>query len=443
MDEEASELGPMPEKCRSLGSAIRLIESNYDIGLLRASAITRADDLRVFFAAQQFQRRPPYKQLQPKLQQDIKSFFGDYRSAQSAGLQLLQETSDVSLLQAACERASEQGLGWINGEHSLQLHIDLVERLPAVLRAYVGCGLVLWDAIGNVELVKIHIGSGKLTLLEFDDFGTDPLPRLRRRVKVNLRKLDYDVFDYGSVEYPNPLLYYKSRYMHEDQPGYAEQKTFDDAIESWGLVALDGPAPSAEEFHAALKEARLAVKGVRLIRCFTIPDLDDRCGANFTYRSFIACGETQSRLGLSNLPLQPQTYNALHDLAVRIIDPIVDYFGAIKLTYGFCSFELSKHITKRVAHHLDQHAGFEVAGANKLICSRGGAACDFLVEDEDMEEVADWIIKHVPFDRLYFYGAASPVHVSYAERGERKAYRMVLTNGGRLMPRPYALARDT
>jgi hypothetical protein len=72
-----------------------------------------------------------------------------------------------------------------------------------------------------------------------------------------------------------------------------------------------------------------------------------------------------------------------------------------------------------------------------MICSRGGAACDLLVEDEDMEQVADWIIANLPFDRLYFYGPDRPVHVSYSERGERKAYRLVAIDGGRFLPRRY------
>jgi len=39
----------------------------------------------------------------------------------------------------------------------------------------VTCGLVLWDSLSEVQLVKIHITSGKLTLLEFDDFDETPL----------------------------------------------------------------------------------------------------------------------------------------------------------------------------------------------------------------------------------------------------------------------------
>jgi DNA phosphorothioation-associated putative methyltransferase len=435
--EEVARLGPLPQVCATFFSAVRQIESRYDLALLRNAAETRADDLRVFFAAQQFQKRPPFHQLEPRLRRDVRTFFGDYQSAQAAGLCLLQETSNTEQLLKACQGAAEDGLGWLDADHSLQLHLDLVERLPALLRAYVNCGLVLWDAIGQVDLVKIHIGSGKLTLLEYDDFEKQPLPTLRRRVKINLRKLDYDMFEYGSPAYPKPLLYAKSRYLHEDQSGYAEQKAFDDAMEAAGLLPDDGPEPSVEALGQAMNLARYAVKGMRLVRSNVIPDLDQPCGQSFTYRQLIECGETRSRLGLRNLPLRPQTYNALHDLAVRVLDPVVEYFGAIKLTHGFCSSELSKHITKRVAHKLDQHASYELNANNRMICSRGGAACDFSVEDEDMEQVADWIIANLPFDRLYFYGSHRPLHVSYSERGEGKAYRLVVTEGGRLIPRPY------
>ena len=437
--EEVSRLGPLPQACTTLSAAVRLIEAHYDLEILRSAAATRTDDLRVFFAAQQFEKRPPFHQLEPRLRRDVKAFFGDYQSAQAAGLRLLQDTSSSEQLLSACKQAVEDGLGWLDADHSLQLHFDLVERLPAILRAYVNCGLILWDAIGQVDLVKIHIGSGKLTLLEYDDFDKQPLPTLSKRVKINLRKLDYDMFEYGSPSYPKPLLYAKSRYMHEDQPGYAEQKAFDDAMEAAGLLPEDGPDPSAEALSLAMNLSRYAVKGVRLVRSSTIPDLDQRCGQNFTYRQIIECGETQSRLGLRNLPLRPQTYNALHDLAVRVLDPVVEYFGAIKLTYGFCSPELSKHITKRVAHQLDQHASCELNANNRMICSRGGSACDFLVEDEDMEQVADWIIANLPFDRLYFYGLDRPLHVSYSERGERKAYRLIATAAGSTVPRAYNL----
>jgi hypothetical protein len=313
----------------------------------------------------------------------------------------------------------------------------MVDRLPLLLRAYVACGLILWEAISEVQLVKIHITSGKLTLLEFDDFDSRPVPLLRRRIKVNIRKQDCDLFEYDNSGHAKPLLYRKSRYLHEDYPGYAEQASFDEALEATGILGESEFGPPPELLAERLESRRLAISGMRLVRSERIPDLDDPCGAHFTFRSLIECGETQRRLGIKNLPLNPASYNALHDLATQVLDPVVDYFGGIKVTYGFCSAELGKHITKRVAPKLDQHAACEVGRRKGPICDRLGAACDFIVEDEDMREVVDWIIANLPFDRLYFYGPDRPIHISYGPQNSRAAYQMVGTASGAVVPKRY------
>jgi len=425
----------------NLGKALRLLARHYDQGLLAAAAKTRADDVRLYMAAQQFSRRRLYSQLEPRLQHDIKSFFGDYRTAQTSGMRLLLDAADTATVFAACRQSAENGLGWLEADHSLQLHVSLVERLPVVLRAYVTCGLILWDSLSDVQLIKIHIGSGKLTLMEFDDFDTSPTPLLRRRIKVNVRKQSYDLFEYGSQEYPKPLLYRKSRYLHEDYPGYAEQLAFDEALEATGILSASDFGPTPAELATTLEARRLGIVGMKLVRSARIPDLDQQCGANLTYRHFIECGETQHRLALPNIPLNPNTYNALHDLAVNVLDPLIEYFGAIVLTYGFCSSALGRHIHRRVAPELDQHASLEVNRLGRPICTRGGAACDFLVEHEDMREVADWIIAHTPFDRLYFYGSDRPLHVSYTHAGVRQAFDMRVSKTGRLVPRKYVERR--
>lgn len=435
--DEVANLEEIESQIGGLGKAVRLVTRHYDQSLLAAAATTRADDVRLYLAAQRFSRRPAYRQLEPRLQRDIREFFGDYRTAQASGLRLLLDAADPSQLLEACQRAATTGLGWLEDEHSLQLHVSMVDRLPALLRAYIACGLILWDAISEVQLVKIHIASGKLTLMEFDDFDASPIPALRRRIKVNVRKLDYDLFEYGSREYPKPLLYRKSRYLHEDYPGYAEQLAFDDALEATGILGDSDFGPSPERLFEVLESRRLAVSGMRLHRSERVPELDQACGANFTFRSFIECGETQQRLGLRNLPLNTATYNALYDLATQILDPVIDYFGGIRLTYGFCSHELGKHITKRVAPKVDQHAALESTRAGKLICERGGAACDLYVEDEDMRDVADWIVANTPFDRLYFYGSDRPIHVSYSSSGSQQAFRLTETKSGKLIPRRY------
>ena len=437
---EAAEVANLPEIEANVGGlpkALRALTRIYEQSLLAAAAASRTDDIRLFMAVQQFSRRRPYGQLEARLQKDIKAFFGDYRSAQAAGLRLLQDAASTDQILLACQRAATEGLGWLENGHFLQLHRSMVDRLPAVLRAFVECGFILWGSMSEVHLVKIHITSGKLSLMEFDDFDSSPLPLLRRRIKVNVRKQDYDLFDYGSAAHPKPLLYRKSRYLHEDYPGYAEQFAFDEALAATGILGEAEFGPTFEELGQRLELLRLAVSGMRLVRSTSIPDLDQACGSNFTYRSFIECGDTQRRLGIRNLPLNPATYNALHELATQVLDPVIDYFGGIALTYGFCGTELSRHILKRVAPRLDQHASCELGRGGKLICDRGGAACDFIVADEDMYEVAAWVFANTDFDRLYFYGKNLPIHVSWAPTRNRQAFRMITSSSGHLIPRPW------
>ena len=152
---------------------------------------------------------------------------------------------------------------------------------------------------------------------------------------------------------------------------------------------------------------------MRLIRSRIIPDLDASCGRYFTYRDFIECGETQARTGIPNLPKEADSYTALYELATNILDPVINYFGMIKLTYGFCSAALAKEIPGRIAPKLDQHAAHEKKRNGKFLCERLGASCDFIVEDEDMEEVVQWISENINFDKIYFYGNDRPIHVSY------------------------------
>ena len=439
--DEVTNVAEVDAQLGGLSRALRLIARHYDQTLLDAAARTRADDVQMFMATQQFAKRPAYRQLEQRLQRDIKAFFGDYRAAQAAGLTLLVDAADPAKILAACQVAATRGLGWLEAEHSLQLHVCMVERLPAILRAYVTCGLILWDSMSEVQLVKIHIGSGKLTLMDFEGFDDTPMPLLRRRIKVNVRKLDYDVFEYGSAAYPKPILYRKSRFLHEDYPGYADQLAFDEALDRTGILGESDYGPPAERLAEQLSLRRMAIVGMRLARSDSIPDLDAPCGVNLTYRSLIECGDTQRRLGIANVPLNPATYNALYDLASELLDPAIEYFGSIRLTYGFASPELTKHIGRGIAPKLDQHAACEHGAKGALVCERGGAACDFIVNDEDMREVADWVIANLPFDRLYFYGPDRPIHVSYSPAPENQAFAMAQSTGGRLIPRPYAAAK--
>lgn len=434
---DKSEVRSMPQLLEVFGSlpkALRFLRSHKDEAILDATHQLKKDDLLVYFALGMFEKRKPYRHLESHLQRDIKAFFVDYGSAQLAARELLFSISQPELLDAACRDAASEGLGWHIEEESLQLHSSLVERLPPILRVYVGCGAALYGDINSADLVKIHIRSGKLTLMRFDDFLNKPIPKMTHRVKILFRRQEFHLFEYGE-EYESPNLYLKSRFMNEETDSYSDQVSFDNQLENQNLFDLTGYGPSPSEFEHKLQLARWEIDGMKLIRSRSIPNLDDPCGNNFTYRDFIECGETQARTGLPNLPKNPDTYTAFYELASKILEPVIDYFGMIKLTYGFCSTELAKEIPGRIAPEIDQHASHERKRSGKYICERLGAACDFIVEDEDMGEVVTWVFENTPVDRIYIYETNRPIHVSWATEPIRQITKMELSPSGKRVPR--------
>jgi len=427
----------------SLPAALRFIKSRKENAeaILKTARSSRIDDLRVYFAQLQFEKRKPYRHLEARLQRDTRTFFGNYNTAVVEGRQLLFNLANIEAIGQACHAAAEYGVGWLVDSESLQLHTSLVEQLPALLRAYIKCGTVLYGDISSADLIKIHIRSGKLTLMKFDDFIGEPLPRMTQRIKINLRQQDLDVFDY-SGPYTPPYLYRKSRFINEEFPYYVEQLAFEEALEDLAQLDLDGYGPPPEAFDEQLVRERYEVDGYHLTRSKAVPNLDEPCGRYFKYRDFIECGETQTRTELPNLPKQADSYTALLDLAINVLDPVIDYFGMIRLTYGFASPDLTKLIKGRIAPKLDQHSAHELNRLGNPVCERLGAAVDFLVEDEDMVEVGRWIAANIAFDRLYIYGRNEPIHISFGP--EMSSQITVMTPGeasGRLVPKTLTIEK--
>lgn len=354
--------------------------------------------------------------LNASLKQDVKYFFDSLGAAQAAGAEILKAIASPSIIAEACQLAAQNGFGYYSGNHSLQIHTSLVDALPAVLRVYIGAAATIYGDVRSADLVKVHVRSGKLTVLEFEDFDSSPTPLLRRRVKIHLRTQEIDVFEYAE-NYEPTLLLGKSNFINEEFPGYTQQAAFDEQILPLCL-SLPEHGPTKPQFEQLLRNERIELSGFELRPSGTIPSLDDACGRWYSYRDLTQCSETAQSAGIENAPLVPQSYNALLALTKNILDPVIDYFGRIELTYGFCSPQLARAIKRRgvgrIAANLDQHAAHEVDRAGNQICSRGGAAIDFLIQDEDMYAVAEWIAHNLPFDRIYIYGIDHPIHVSFS-----------------------------
>ena len=110
----------------------------------------------------------------------------------------------------------------------------------------------------------MHIRSGKLTMMMYDGFETQPIPMLRERIKINLRNRHVDFYDYGYGDYAPQPLYWKSQLIDETFGDYSKQKSFDKRLERLELPGMQGYGLSPEDFEAVLLHGhRLIVKGYR------------------------------------------------------------------------------------------------------------------------------------------------------------------------------------
>ena len=215
----ALELGrpAAPEECPEAQSLIRSVGSwrrvhewvgrFFSPDEFEAAAIGRQEDLLVYFALSHFGRRRPYSQLPDRLQRDVQFFFGSITKARNAGKRALFATGDSARMEeAAVFCHDELGIGILNDDHDLTFHRSVLGECLPLIRVYVGCALQLFGDAGAIDLIKVHLQSGKVTFLVYDDFEGASTPRLVERIKVDLPRLRVDFFDYVGEYEPQPLM---------------------------------------------------------------------------------------------------------------------------------------------------------------------------------------------------------------------------------------------
>ena len=173
---------------------------------LEAAAIGRQEDLLVYFALGHFGRRRPYTEFPPRLQRDVRFFFGNITKAKAAGKRALYAVADRErLADAALFCHEELGIGRLNNLHDLTFHQSLLGECLPLIRIYVGCALTLFGEAAVVDLIKVHMQSSKVTFLIYDNFEGTNRPNLVERIKVDLARLRVDFFDYVGRFDPQPL----------------------------------------------------------------------------------------------------------------------------------------------------------------------------------------------------------------------------------------------
>ena len=165
----------------------------------------RKSDLLLYFALGLFEKRQAYTHMPSGLKRDVKAFFEDYKTAINAATLALYSVGDPGLIETKANEAYESlDIGEFIDGHSWIIHRSAIQSLPVELRIYIGCGTQLYGDIEEFDLVKIHFTSGKVSLMRYDDWSKDT-PMLVERVKIKLRELDIDFFDYEGKYDPTPL----------------------------------------------------------------------------------------------------------------------------------------------------------------------------------------------------------------------------------------------
>ena len=144
---------------------------------------------------------------------------------------------------------------------------------------------------------------------------------------------------------------------------------------------------------------------------------------NFTL-SEMTKSDTAIRKGINNNPNAEQI-EKLKTLCEKILQPVRDHFGRVKVTSGFRSVVLCQAIGSSVN---SQHAKAE--------------ACDFEVIGVDNAELADWIHRELEWDQLIleFYTPGEPnsgwIHCSVTEGMPRKSFLHAFRAEGKTKYKP-------
>ncbi len=224
----------------------------------------RTEDLLVYLALSRFRKRPPLSHLPGTLRSDMRTFFGTYAKACRRADELLFRTGDASAIDEACKRST---VGKLLPD-DLYVHRTALDSLEPLLRIYEGCGREYLGEIEGANVIKIHRRSGKLSYLVYPEFESDPHPALLRCVRVALRTLRIECYDYSQTSNP-PILHRKETFLHPDHELFAKFARLTQQEEQRGLLTEAASIGTREGWKTRLGERGFALKGHRVVKSRT------------------------------------------------------------------------------------------------------------------------------------------------------------------------------
>jgi DNA phosphorothioation-associated putative methyltransferase len=251
----------------TFGSAKRLFNLLMDVEKklqFEQAKVARREDYLVYFALGFFSKRRTYKSMPEGKKRDIKALFTNASAGHEEAKEWLFKIADNELLQTAVDQATQYIPSIYNLGHSLLIQTRYINQLPVILRVYVGAAAMVYGDWSEADVVKIHLTSGKVTFMVYDDFIQNSIPRIKERVKVKLAEQDIDYFDYINEDKRPPLLN-KHELMAESDDNYIDQKRLDEKLISLDVVSDTGEQNiSIAEFNNRLRINKKRVRNFRL-----------------------------------------------------------------------------------------------------------------------------------------------------------------------------------
>lgn len=265
---ETNHYDPLLSKGVSSKEIQQILLDHFDRKDLEIAAMAIKEDLILAQAMSKFQGRRYFNQLSDEQKTEIRYFFASFSHLKESADILLADIAEPEILFADAQVFLETQPPCFSSEDLgyLTLHTSLLETLPLRLRAYIECAKSLYGELESIQLIKIHLLTGKVTFLGYNDFYQKPLPELIERIKVDLWNQRVFFFDYVD-EYKPPLLYWKSKFLTENLQNYEKQKTFDANLDLFGCAPKDpnfGESPDG--LRQKLRDRNRTIRGFRFFK---------------------------------------------------------------------------------------------------------------------------------------------------------------------------------
>ncbi|CCN82727.1 conserved hypothetical protein [Vibrio nigripulchritudo SFn27] len=243
-----------------------LLREMYDMSEFERAVKVKKEDLLLYFTMGLFEKRKPYTQQSKHIKRDIKALFEEYNTVINLATELLFSIADTDLIEKQCVKAQSLLPASLHSVgHSLIFHKEYLDELPLLLRVYVGSALQLYGELDeNVDLIKIHTTSGKLTLLYYDDYMSS-VPMLVKRIKIKMADQDISFFEYVDESRRPPLLN-KHLLMSEEHELYNKQLSFDKRLAKLcGIQNTIEAVFHRSAFEQVLSENNKKISGYRIV----------------------------------------------------------------------------------------------------------------------------------------------------------------------------------